>query len=156
MAVLAAHCLAAGPIVADEEESAVTATSNKFGFLASSSRRPDAPGYGADLGAGWVQFEQTEAQEVPNRLSLCANGGGAVCLWFSLFDLRGEVDAFNHLGLLDSSVVPPRKKPAYGAFQSFVAQQTPTAGPTPTITPGPGKTPRPRGSAIQVPFRPSP
>src|SRR5206468_4371210 len=46
-------------------------------------------------------FEQLEAQQVPDRLSACATNGGRICLWFSLFDLTGEVDQFNHLGLLD-------------------------------------------------------
>lgn len=68
-----------------------------------------------------AQFEQTSAQQVAPRLTACANGGGAICLWFSLFDLTGEVDQFNHLGVLDGRVSPPRQKPAYAALQSFIA-----------------------------------
>lgn len=73
-----------------------------------------------DLGA----FEQEEAREVPQRLAACADHGGAVCLWFSLYDLKHEVDTFNHLGLLDARAVPPRPKPAYDAFKAFVASRT--------------------------------
>ncbi len=56
------------------------------------------------------------------RLNACTRAGGAACLWFSLFDLKNEVDVFNHLGLLDPRQTPPRAKPAYAAFKSFVAQ----------------------------------
>ncbi len=70
-----------------------------------------------------AQFEQLEAQQVSVRLSACANAGGSVCLWFSLFDLTGEIDEYNHLGLLDPRVTPPRQKPAYAAFQAFVASR---------------------------------
>jgi len=118
-----------------------------------SAPNPDCPGY-----VGWMQglpaFEQTEASEVSKRLSLCADNGGTVCLWFSLFDLTGEVDAFNHLGLLDPRVTPARQKPAYFAFQAFVASVTPT--PTPS-SPTPTPTPRPptvrKGNPMTVPFR---
>lgn len=79
------------------------------------------------LPVSWQQdierFEQVEAQQVPLRLKACSDAGASVCLWFSLFDLRGEVDDFNHLGVLDSREVPPRKKPGYDAFKSFVASQ---------------------------------
>lgn len=68
-------------------------------------------------------FEQTEAAQVPERLTACADNGGAVCLWFSLFDLRGQGVIFSHLGLLDGSTSPPREKPAYHAFRTFVAQR---------------------------------
>jgi len=65
-------------------------------------------------------FEQIQAQQVPTRLSACADNGGSICLWFSLFDLLKETgDVFSHLGLLDPSVSPPRKKPAYDAFKTF-------------------------------------
>lgn len=67
------------------------------------------------------KFEQVQAQQVPLRLSACADNGGSICLWFSLFDLRNEADVFTHLGLLDPSVIPPRKKPAYDTFKSFVS-----------------------------------
>jgi hypothetical protein len=121
-----------------------------------SAPNPDCPGY-----VGWMQglaaFEQTEASEVSKRLSLCADNGGSVCLWFSLFDLTGEVDAFNHLGLIDPRVMPARQKPAYFAFQAFVASVSPTTtpgAPTPTPTPSPGpRTPRSPHAPVQVPFR---
>ncbi len=83
------------------------------------SRCPSTPlTWAQDLNA----FEQAQAAEVPARLNACARAGGAVCLWFSLFDLKNEVDVFNHLGLLDPRQTPPRAKPAYAAFKSFVAQ----------------------------------
>ncbi|GAB4417364.1 MAG: hypothetical protein OHK0032_13400 [Thermodesulfovibrionales bacterium] len=65
-------------------------------------------------------LEQIQSQQVPARLYACADNGGSICLWFSLFDLPKETgDVFNHLGLLDPSVSPPRKKPAYDAFKTF-------------------------------------
>ncbi len=70
---------------------------------------------------GLAQFEQQEAAQVAPRLSACADAGGAICMWFSLFDLENEVDQFNHLGLVDGRVTPPRQKPAYAAFKAFVA-----------------------------------
>ncbi len=67
-------------------------------------------------------FEQLQAQQVAQRFQAAADHGASVCLWFSLFDLRGESsDVFNHLGLIDPSASPPRKRPAYAAFQKFVA-----------------------------------
>lgn len=66
-------------------------------------------------------FEQSQAQQVATRLNGCADNGGSVCLWFSLIDLLGESDVFTHLGLLDPSVTPPRKKPAYEAFRQFTS-----------------------------------
>lgn len=68
------------------------------------------------------QYLQAEADQVPQRLKACADNGGSVCLWFSLFDLSGESDVFTHMGLLDRSS-PPKQKPAYGAFQTFVKSQ---------------------------------
>src|SRR5207244_2416964 len=68
-------------------------------------------------------FEQSEAAQVPQRLKSCADNGGTVCLWFSLFDLKGESEVFIHLGLLDQASSPPRQKPAYEAFRTFVASQ---------------------------------
>jgi N-acetylglucosamine-6-sulfatase len=70
-----------------------------------------------------AQFEEVQAQQVPARLSACAEQGGSICLWFSLFDLKTSADIFNHLGLLDQDTTPPRQKPAYDAFQSFMTQQ---------------------------------
>lgn len=70
-----------------------------------------------------TRFEQLQAQQVSARLGACAENGSSICLWFSFFDLRHEVDVFSHLGLLDQSVNPPRKKPAYDAFKNFVAQK---------------------------------
>ena len=69
-----------------------------------------------------TQFEKLEAQQVTARLSACADQGGSVCLWFSLFDVKRGSDAFNHLGLLDEGTTPPRKKPAYDAFKTFISQ----------------------------------
>jgi len=102
-------------------------------------------------------YEQLEADQVPQRLSACAEHGASVCLWFSLFDLRGEEGVFSHMGLLEVAgsgsgggmprgqrsrlremmnrggsgdmsaeqrerfMNALRKKPAYDAFQSFVA-----------------------------------
>jgi hypothetical protein len=68
-----------------------------------------------------ARFEQLQAEQVPARLAACADAGGSICLWFSLFDLRRESDVFAHLGLLDGSVLPPRHKPAYDAFRVFVS-----------------------------------
>jgi N-acetylglucosamine-6-sulfatase len=69
-----------------------------------------------------VQFEKLQALQVPARLSVCAEQGGSICLWFSLFDFKSSTDVFNHLGLLDQATTPPRKKPAYDAFVAFLAQ----------------------------------
>jgi hypothetical protein len=68
-----------------------------------------------------ARLEQMQAEQVPARLSACANSGGSVCLWFSFFDLRHETSVFSHLGLVDESVIPPRKKPAFEAFKSFLS-----------------------------------
>jgi N-acetylglucosamine-6-sulfatase len=70
-----------------------------------------------------AQFEKMQAQQVPARLSACAEQGGSICLWFSLFDFKSSADIFNHLGLLDQDAAPPRQKPAYAAFKTFMAQQ---------------------------------
>ena len=70
-----------------------------------------------------AKFERLQAQQVATRLKGATDAGASVCLWFSFFDLKGEVDTFNHLGLLDQSVLPPRKKPAYEVFKSFVGSQ---------------------------------
>ena len=70
-----------------------------------------------------TQFEKLQAQQVPARLSACAEQGGSVCLWFSLFNIKRGSDAFNHLGLIDQDATPPRQKPAYDAFKVFIAQQ---------------------------------
>lgn len=67
------------------------------------------------------QFEQDQAGQVAARLDACAAGGGSVCLWFSLLDLKGEVEVFRDLGLLDQAFSPPRWKPAALAFQSYPA-----------------------------------
>lgn len=66
-------------------------------------------------------FEQVQSQQVAARLDAVSTNGAAVALWFSLFDLQGESDAFNHLGLLEGSVSPPRKRAAFGAFQSYAS-----------------------------------
>ena len=66
-------------------------------------------------------FESIMAQQVPARLNAAATNGATVSLWFSLFDPQGEADTFNHLGLLDQSVVPVRKKPAYDAFKAYTS-----------------------------------
>jgi len=70
-----------------------------------------------------AKFEQEQAKQVPLRLSACAENGGSVCLWFSLFDIKKSDERFSHLGLLDQDATPPRKKPAYYAFKAFVAKQ---------------------------------
>jgi hypothetical protein len=51
------------------------------------------------------EFEIIQAEQVSQRLSACAENGGSVCLWFSLFDMRGESDVFTHMGLIDTSGV---------------------------------------------------
>ncbi len=66
-------------------------------------------------------FEQSQAVQVPERLQACADNGGTVCLWFSLFDLPHEGSVFSHLGLIDQSSSPPRHRPAFDAFREFVA-----------------------------------
>lgn len=66
------------------------------------------------------QYLQAEAQQVSQRLSACAQNGGAACLWFSLFDLTGEASVFAHMGLLTRDN-PPQQKQAYGTFKSYVA-----------------------------------
>lgn len=66
------------------------------------------------------QYLQAEASQVSQRLKACADNGGSVCLWFSLFDLSGESAVFTHMGLLDRSN-PPEQKPAYDAFKNFTA-----------------------------------
>ena len=81
------------------------------------------------------RFEQAQARQVPARLAACADRGGAVCLWFSLFDLRGEETAFAHLGLVDIAGAArgpargrgsigrgdARRKAAFDSFREFVA-----------------------------------
>lgn len=82
------------------------------------SRCPATPLSWRDDLAG---FEAQQAEQVPAHLTACAEAGGGICLWFSLFDLRGEPsDVFNRLGLLDPSEMLPRFKPAFLAFQDFV------------------------------------
>lgn len=66
-------------------------------------------------------FERRQAEEVPLRLRACADQGASICLWFSLFDLRQETSVFSRLGLIDQGARPPRRKPAFAAFQEFVA-----------------------------------
>jgi len=68
-------------------------------------------------------YEQQQAEQVSSRLTACRANGGSICLWFSLFDLKGEVDVFTHMGLLDSRVFPPAQKPAYQAFKAFIQNQ---------------------------------
>lgn len=70
-----------------------------------------------------AQFEQLQAEQVSTRLLACAENGGVVCLWFSLFDLKNSNEVFSRLGLIDQDSNPPRKKPAYGAFKAFVENQ---------------------------------
>lgn len=65
------------------------------------------------------QYLQMEAQQVPERLSACAQGGGRVCLWLSLFDMPNEASVFTHMGLL-TAATPPQQKPAYSAFREFM------------------------------------
>ncbi len=68
--------------------------------------------------------EEIEAEQVPVRLQSCADSGGSVCLWFSFFDMVNTSPPFDTLGLLERPSVPggePRKKPAYWAFQAYVA-----------------------------------
>lgn len=59
---------------------------------------------------------ELEAQQVPERLTACAHGGGSVCLWFSLFDEPGTGPIFDNLGLL-TATQPPVQKPAYDAYK---------------------------------------
>lgn len=73
-------------------------------------------------------FEQQQAVEVTTRMTACAQSGGSVCLWFSLFDLNDEVPEYNHLGLIEhnTSFPPPpvRLKSAYDAFKNYTALNT--------------------------------
>lgn len=69
-----------------------------------------------------ARYEQLQAEQVKQRLAACAENGGVICLWFSLFDLKGETDVFAHMGLIDSYSNPPRKKAAFEAFKSFVSR----------------------------------
>ena len=70
-------------------------------------------------------YEQKQVEQLAARLTACAESGGAICLWFSLFDLKNEVEPFTHMGLLDPRVSPPQKKPAYEAFKEFVGSYSP-------------------------------
>ena len=70
-----------------------------------------------------ASFEKLQALQVPARLTLCAENGVSICLWFSLYDLKNSPDIFSHLGLLDQDTNPPRQKPAYKAFIEFIDQQ---------------------------------
>ena len=73
-------------------------------------------------------FEQLQVKQVGQRLQAAADQGASVCMWFSLFDLRGESsDVFNRLGLIDQSTTPPRKKPAYDTFKKFAAGRLPSS-----------------------------
>ncbi len=56
------------------------------------------------------QYEKIQAVQVVQRLSACRDNGGSVCLWFSLADLRKEVEAFRHMGLLDQSGLGSQKE----------------------------------------------
>lgn len=70
-----------------------------------------------------ANFEALQALQVPARLTLCAENGVSICLWFSLYNLKNSPDIFSHLGLLDQDTNPPRQKPAYKAFATFIEQQ---------------------------------
>ncbi len=82
---------------------------------------PNYCGY-VDWHTDLAGFEKAQADQVATRLSACSANGGTVCLWFSLFNLNGEVDSFNHLGLLTQEQTP-QKKPAFDAFKSFVGSR---------------------------------
>lgn len=68
-----------------------------------------------------AKFNQVQVQQVQQRMDACAQNGGSVCLWFSLFDLKDETSVFNHMGLIDSRTSPVTKKPAYGALKTYIA-----------------------------------
>lgn len=68
-----------------------------------------------------VKFSQVQVQQVQQRMDACAQNGGSVCLWFSLFDLKDETSVFNHLGLIDSRTSPVTLKPAYNALKTYIA-----------------------------------
>lgn len=70
-----------------------------------------------------ARYEQLQAEQVKQRLAACAENGGVICLWFSLFDLKGETDVFAHMGLIDSHSAALRKKPAYDTFKNFVSSR---------------------------------
>lgn len=77
------------------------------------------PWWQTDLAA----FEAEQANQINVRMNACANNGGSICLWFSLFDLDNEVDVFNHLGLLDKDDIDPtitNRKPSFYAYQDFI------------------------------------
>ena len=95
-------------------------------WISTENSGPDSRCAGTPL--TWDQnptlFEQNQAQQVASRLSACTDNGGSLCLYFSLYDLLGEVAAFAHLGLLDPSWQPAREKPAYAAFKAFTSAHT--------------------------------
>lgn len=66
-----------------------------------------------------TRYEEIEAQQVPQRLSSCAENGASVCLWFSLIDLRGEVSVFSHMGLLGLSIPEGGRQGFQGIKGSF-------------------------------------
>ncbi len=70
-----------------------------------------------------AQFEQLEATQLPERLSACLENGGSLCLWFSFYDLTNASDIFSHLGVINLESNPLQKKPAYAAYQAFIAKQ---------------------------------
>ncbi len=100
---------------------------NQFGDIINTKNNQyrACPGY-VDWQTDLTGFEEAQEKEIPVRLQACADNGASVCLWFSLFDLVNETDAFNHLGLLDQRLddLNPRKKPAYFAFISYLAPKT--------------------------------
>jgi hypothetical protein len=96
-------------------------------WISTENGGPDlrCPTMTADWRIDGTAWDAAQADEVPVRLDACANAGGRVCLWFSFLDLKNEADQFSHLGLIDTRVRPPRRKPAYDAFAAFMAAAVP-------------------------------
>lgn len=67
-----------------------------------------------------AEYKTRQAEQVESRLLACADGGGSVCLWFSLFDTLNEEAVFAHMGLIEA-VPPYDHKPAYDAFKQFAS-----------------------------------
>lgn len=90
-------------------------------WISTENGGPDSVGCvsAPDWQDGIALYELAQSAEVTTRLETCANLGGSVCLWFSLYDLVNEDDRFNHMGLIDPRGVPPRRRSAFEAFSEF-------------------------------------
>jgi hypothetical protein len=69
-------------------------------------------------------FECAQAGQLPERLSICGNAGGAMCLWSSLRDREDASPRFQHLGLIDHGP-PTRYRKAFCTFRRTAAPKAP-------------------------------